>query len=65
MTSSPLFSVAMNTVRPSVMMSFTIEAFYAEGNREKAEGYMANIPDSPFKRDVLAISGFNRLENGS
>ncbi len=49
----------------NMMMSFTIEAFYAEGNREKAEGYMANIPDSPFKRDVLAISGFNRLENGS
>lgn len=49
----------------NMMMSFTIEALYAEGNREKAEGYLANIPESPFKRDILAISGISRLENGN
>lgn len=49
----------------NMMMSFTIQAFYAEGNREKAEGYLANIADSPFKRDILAISGSKCFENGS
>lgn len=49
----------------NMMMSFTIQAFYAEGNREKAEGYLANIADSPFKRDILAISGSKCFENGN
>lgn len=49
----------------NMMMSFTIQAFYAEGNREKAEGYLANITDSPFKRDILAISGSKCFENGN
>lgn len=48
----------------NMMMSFTIQALYAEGNREKAEGYLANIADSPFKRDILVISGNKCFENG-
>lgn len=49
----------------NMMLSFTIEALYAEGNQEKAEAYLANIQESPFKRDILAISGINRLENSN
>lgn len=49
----------------NMMMSFTIEALFLEGNREKAEGYLANIADSPFKRDILAVSGSKCLENGN
>lgn len=48
----------------NMMMSFTIQAFFAEGKPEKAEGYLANIADSPFKRDVFAISGSKCFENG-
>ena len=47
-----------------MMTSFTIQALYAEGKREKAEEYLSHIADSPFKRDILAISGSKCLENG-
>ncbi|WP_195629297.1 TlpA disulfide reductase family protein [Bacteroides finegoldii] len=49
----------------NMMTSFTIQALYAEGKQEKAEEYLSHIADSPFKRDILAISGSKCFENGN
>lgn len=49
----------------NMMASFTIQALYAEGKQEKAEEYLSQISASPFKRDILAISGSKCYENGN
>lgn len=48
----------------NMMLSFTIQAFYAEGKPEKAESYLNHITAPAFKRDVLVIAGSKCFENG-
>lgn len=47
----------------SMMTSMTIQALFVEGQSEKAEQYLANIADSPFKRDILTLAGNSCFEN--
>lgn len=49
----------------NMMLSITVQALFVEGKQEKAESYLANIPASPFKRDMLIISGSKCFENGN
>lgn len=49
----------------NMMLSITVQALFVEGERERAESYLTNIPASPFKRDVLAVSGSKCFESGS
>lgn len=49
----------------NMMLSITVQALFVEGEREKAESYLSKIPTSPFKRDVLAVSGSKCFESGN
>ena len=41
----------------NMMLSLTVEALYAEGHTAKADQYMERLQPSPFKRDLLFMSG--------
>lgn len=47
----------------NMMLSFTIQALYTEGQIEKADKYVKQLQESGFKRDLLFMSGFKCYEN--
>lgn len=47
----------------NMMLSFTIQALYLEGQTEKADQYVAQLKDSEFKRDLIFMSGAKCFEN--
>lgn len=49
----------------NMMLSFTVQALYAEEEIEKADKYMDAMPDSEFKRDVLFLSSSKFLDSGN
>lgn len=49
----------------NMMLSFTVQALYEEGEIEKADKYMDAMKDSEFKRDVLFLSSSKFLDSGN
>lgn len=47
----------------NMMLSFTIQALYAEKQTEKAEKYLGRVNSPEFKRDILFVSGAKCTEN--
>lgn len=63
------FIIARDSKSPMVhsvagMMKLeVIKALLLEGKKEQADAYLESVPDSPFKRDVLFLSGNTCFEN--